>query len=635
MSGICGWIGREFLIRQPGAVIDRMVAGLPQRSGLHTSSSCDARAGLALAPQAESSAWLETSDLLIAIDGYPHWRSEELSRVARDRGEAKAIELAYRKYHTGFLDFLRGQFALAVIERTRERAFLAIDRLGTQSLCYACCEPGGLVFGATTDSVRAHPTVATSVSLQSIFDYFYFVDRVPAPRTIYRELQKLPPGHCLTFDHGRAEVKQYWKMPYAEEAGATADELSDELNDRLRVAVSSCTAGEHPSRVGSFLSGGLDSSTIVAFLAETAETAVNTFTIGFEVDGFDETPYAEIVARHFATNHDTYYMTPGEALSIFPTIARFYDEPFGNPSALPVYCCAMRAKQAGMELLLAGDGGDELFAGNARYVKDGIFDHYRLIPRPLRRFMIEPLLDRVPARSRRGILRKAVKYVDLAKESVPFRMTRESVCAAMDPLVLFEPDFLAQVTVSAPLAFAQALYDSIDSRSKLQRMMHFDLRIILADGDLRKVGRMCDLAGLRVRYPFLDDDIVEFSGRIPPNLLIHKGRLRYFYKRALRARLPQETLQKSKHGFGLPFSAFAAYKPFLELFCDTLAALKKRHYIRRNFLDELVDHTYRGNTSIFDCVIWELAVLELWLASRLGTENRTVVGSDLPRRISR
>jgi asparagine synthase (glutamine-hydrolysing) len=165
-------------------------------------------------------------------------------------------------------------------------------------------------------------------------------------------------------------------------------------------------------------------------------------------------------------------------------------------------------------------------------------------------------------------------------------------------------------------------------------MMHFDLRVILADGDLRKVGRMCELAGLRVRFPFLDDDVVEFSGRIPPSLLIRRNRLRYFYKRALRGRLPQETLQKRKHGFGLPFSAFAAYKPFLELFCDTLAALKKRYYIQRNFLDELIDHTYRGNTSIYDCIIWELAVLELWLASRLGTENCTVVGSDLPRRIS-
>lgn len=620
MSGLCGWIGDSNRIRHPGETLDKMVSGLPRVEDSRTRRFCEPSAGLAISSYAVTGDWLEQPDLLVAIKGDPVWRDDRLAGVAKERGQALALARAYSEHRTALFEKLRGSFSLAIVDRAAQQALLAIDRLGTQPLCYAHCEQDGLVFGSSTDSVRAHPAVTATVAPQSIFDYFHFVDRIPAPRTIYREQQKLLPGQYLFFDRGRIELTRYWHMPYVEETGARFDQLAEELNDRLRAAVAACIAGEPPSRVGAFLSGGLDSSAVVAFLAALSQEPAKTFTIGFDVEGFDETPYAEIIARHFETKHDVYYMTPADVLETFPRISQFYDEPFGNPSALPAHWCAMRAKQAGVELMLAGDGGDELFLGNERYIKDGIFDHYGRLPASLRRFAIEPVLGRLPLREHVTVLRRAAQYVRLANAPVAVRMTRDNLYATADPREIFEPDLLQQVDPTEPEAFAQQVYDSAVSGSKLQRMMHFDLRITLADGDLRKVGGMCELAGVRVRYPFLDDDLVEFSARVPPSLLARHGRLRDFYKRAVRGLLPPQTLTKPKHGFGVPYVRFARYKPLSELFCDTLTAMKKRHYVRERFLDMLIERTREGDTAIYDGVVWEFAALELWLDSRSGAD---------------
>lgn len=616
MSGFCGWIGGSDRVRHHGEALDKMVSGLPWPEDCRTHSFCEASAGLGICSDSVTGDWLEAPDLLVAIEGYPVWRDERLAAVARAQGHAHALACAYRDHGTALFEKLRGGFSFAVLDRAAEQALLAIDRLGTQTLCYARGEPGGLVFGSTTDSVRAHPAVTATVAPQSVFNYFYFTDRIPAPGTIYREQQKLLPGQYLFFDRGRVELKLYWRMPYIEDAGTPFDELTEGLNDRLSAAVAACTAGERLSRVGAFLSGGLDSSTVVAYLAALADGPANTFTIGFEVEGYDETPYAEITHRHFKTNHDVYYMTPKDVFQYFPKISQFYDEPFGNSSALPAYCCALRAKQAGVEVMLAGDGGDELFAGNGHYVKDAIFDHYARLPVFLRRFAIEPFLKYVPFRDRVTLFRKAAKYVRLAKMPVAHRIKSDNLYAALSPTEIFEPDFLEQIDPLQPAAFSQEIYESSVSGSKLQRMMQYDLRVTLADGDLRKVARTCALAGMRVRFPFLDDDLVELSARVPPRLLLRHGRLRDFYKRAMERVLPEETLQKPKHGFGLPYEAFTAYKPLSELLCDSMVTLKKRHYVREPFLDTLIAHTRRGDTSMFDCVIWELSALELWLDSR-------------------
>ena len=204
-------------------------------------------------------------------------------------------------------------------------------------------------------------------------------------------------------------------------------------------------------------------------------------------------------------------------MAAIPKISATYDEPFANSSAVPAYLCALRAKEAGVETLLAGDGGDEIFAGNSRYVSDAIFDHYRLIPKVFRQGLIEPLVSGLPGWLRRvPLARKLPNYVDLATKSVAERLTGNNLYQALDPAEIFADEILSEISLEAPLALVRAIYDEAPSEAKLHRMMYLDLRITLADSDIRKVSRMCEIAGLRVRYPMLDDDLVAFSATVPP-----------------------------------------------------------------------------------------------------------------------
>lgn len=609
MSGFCGWAGQE--VSDSGAVLEMMGARLSAGTLL-----AHPKAAVAVSTEDKTGSSVQDDQFLCAIEGYPHWSDPLLAGEAQERGHTAALLSAYRKFGPSLLERLKGAFALAVIDRNRNEALLAIDRMGIQTLCYSNPKPGLLVFGSTTDSVRAHPTVEATISPQALYDFFYFIDRVPAPETIYKEQSKLPPGHYLQLKNGEIEVKPYWQMSYAPEIGKE-DALKSELLERLRAAIAKSLEGEDPHNVGAFLSGGLDSSTVLGLLAEQVPEA-KSFTIGFDTDGFDETPYAKLAAKSFESRHDVYYLQPDDVVTAIPKIAAIYDEPFANSSAVPAYFCALRAKQAGVQSMLAGDGGDEIFAGNSRYLSDSVFDRYRLIPRPLRRGIVEPLVGAVPGLRRVPLLRKVPNYVDVARRSVPERMFGENLYRTVDPTEIFRSDVLAEISRDGPRDLANSIYDDTPSESKYQRMMNLDLRLILADSDIRKVSRMCELAGVRVRYPMLDDDLVAFSATIPPDLFM-KGGLRGFYKRAVANLLPPEILTKEKKGFGLPYmNLLANHQPLKDLVCDSLQSLKTYCYFQDRFLDQATDDLRAGQLGRLRGVEWDFMMLEKWLELRMG-----------------
>lgn len=266
--------------------------------------------------------------------------------------------------------------------------------------------------------------------------------------------------------------------------------------------------------------------------------------------------------------------------------------------------------------MLAGDGGDELFAGNKRYAEDGIFDHYGKLPSALRAGLLEPLAARLGSVKNLGLSGKVVRYVEHAKKSVPERMA-DNLFRVLDPREVFAADVLRDIDQAAPQALAASIYDAPADASKVQRMMQLDLRVTLADSDLRKVLRMCELAGVRARFPFLNDDLAEFSASLPGTLLMEGGKLRQFYKSAMRGFLPDAIINKKKHGFGLPYLSFMnSHEPLRELVCDSLTGLKTRGYFRRDFLDELIDRARHGSLTGNQTAAWDLLVLELWLDSR-------------------
>jgi asparagine synthase (glutamine-hydrolysing) len=327
--------------------------------------------------------------------------------------------------------------------------------------------------------------------------------------------------------------------------------------------------------------------------------------------------YARITAKHFAAEAHEYYVTPQDVVEAIPLIAQAYDEPFGNSSAVPTYFCARMARADGVKVLLAGDGGDEIFGGNVRYARQKILEWYWCVPAPLRRALIEPLALGLPAGDRIPVLRKLRSYIHQASVPLPDRLESYNFLHRSPLENVFEPDFLAKVDMTQPLVLLREVYERTASTSPVNRMMHLDLQFTLADNDLRKVSRMCELAGVEVRYPLLDEPLVDFSGQVPASLKVRGLKLRYFFKQALKDFLPPETIAKTKHGFGMPFGLWLkSHKPLRDVAFGSLQAFEQRGIVKPDFLKELWHQHETSHATYFGVMIWVVMMLECWLAAR-------------------
>jgi asparagine synthase (glutamine-hydrolysing) len=544
------------------------------------------------------------------VEGEIQWRDSQIASVARERGQAAALAAAYRR--GGELGrLLGGHFALAVIDPGRRRVILATDRMRTRPWCYARVGPRGFVFASSAEHLRRHPALHARVSPQALYEYVYF-HMIPSPRTVYLGIEKLERASLLTFEEGTLATRRYWTPSFTEHDGASMDELAPELRTRLSAAVSRCRPD---AATASFLSGGLDSSTVCGMHREIAGRATPAYTIGFDAHGYDEMEYARIAARHFGLELREHYVTAEDIADSMRDIARAYDEPFGNSSAVPTLACARRAARDGVRVMLAGDGGDEIFAGNERYLRQGVFEYYRTLPAWLRTRLIEPLFLSPSLWEHTTPTRKLRSYIAQARIPMPARLETYNFVQRMTPAALFEPEFLARVDTEHPPAVLDASYAEAPARTLVNRMMYLDWKITLADNDLRKVGRMCELAGIDVRYPMLDDDLIDLSLRVPAALKLKSRELRWFYKRALSDFLPREIIRKRKHGFGLPFGVWLAGCPPLQsLVYGSLNALKGRGILQPAFLDKLIASQRDEHAAYYGDLVWLLAMLDLWLA---------------------
>jgi asparagine synthase (glutamine-hydrolysing) len=484
--------------------------------------------------------------------------------------------------------------------------------MGTRPLCYA--DVGGkLVFGSSLDAIDAFPEIATVLNRQAIYDYVYF-HMVPGPQTIHAGRHRLLPGEFLTWRNGRVETGAYWQMRYEEDEQVPFAELKARfislLKESVREAVSDGTTG-------AFLSGGTDSSTIAGMLGEVTGQPALTFSIGFEAQGYDEMDYARIAARHFGTRHHEYYVTPADVVMGIPKIAAAHDQPFGNSSAVPTYYCARLARDNGVRTLLGGDGGDELFGGNERYATQFKYSLYSDLPEGIRKGFIEPLVSAGPGI---GILGKAQRYIRTASLPMPARYDNYNLLERLGPAEIFTPEFLASVDRNLPSRQMAQTYQQAHARSLVNRMMAFDLKYTLADSDLPKVSRSCELAGVDIRYPLLNDAVVAFSARLAPRLKLKGTRLRYFFKEALRGFLPDEIISKSKHGFGLPFGPWLeTHEPLRQIAFDSLSDLKKRGIVRPEFIDDLASVHLSTHAGYYGTMVWILMMLEQWFQHRAAT----------------
>jgi asparagine synthase (glutamine-hydrolysing) len=529
--------------------------------------------------------------------------------LAQRLGVARALAQGYGRKGTGVLTALSGACAFAILDGRGGEAVLAIDRMGTRPLCY-CVVADRLVFGSTLDAISAFPGSTAEINRQAIYDYVYF-HMVPGPHTIHAGRRRLLPGSCLIWRNGELETRPYWEMRYVENEKRPMPELKKDFLAALREGVRKAA---QDGTVGTFLSGGTDSSTIAGILGEVTGKSARTYSIGFEAQGYDEMRYARIAARHFGTKHHEYYVTPDDVVSAIPRIAEVHDQPFGNASAVPTYYCAKLAKDDGVDTLLGGDGGDELFGGNERYAKQYLYSLYSDLPYALRKSLIEPVVGLLPSVS---IVGKAQSYIRNASLPMPARYDNYNLLERLGPAAVFTRDFLDAVDRALPPALMAQAYHVAHAQSLINRMLALDLKYTLADNDLPKVARACELAGVDVRFPLLNDAVVAFAARLPPGLKLKRTRLRYFFKEALRGFLPDEIITKSKHGFGLPFGSWLqTHQPVRQLALDSLSELKKRGIVRPEFIDELTSTHVESHASYYGTMVWVLMMLEHWLKQR-------------------
>ncbi|WP_295991450.1 asparagine synthase-related protein [Rugamonas sp.] len=611
MSGLCGWMGGAALDER--ALIATMAAPLARFDKFTPQLAHGRRGAAAVVASAEAAHVASHDGVIVAVWGRPVSADAELARAMDAAGLAAALARAWPCDPQRLCAGLGGSFALAILDEVRGEAVLAVDRMAGKPLIWQL-NGETLVFGSSADAMRRHPAAPAALDPQSLYNYVYF-HMVPSPGSIYQGQQRLLPGEFLHYRQGRVSTGSYWRMQFEETRELPFDQLREQFLGLLRSGVRDATAGD--VKVGAFLSGGTDSSTLAGVLCEVGGRPADTYSIGFEAQGYDEMEYARLASRHFGTSHHEYYVTPDDVVAAIPLAAQICDQPCGNASVIPAYYCAKLAAADGVSHMLGGDGGDELFGGNERYAKQRVFAHYERVPQLLRTALLEPAIYGWPGRGR--LASKARSYIEQAKLGMPARLESYNLLGRYGAAQVFTDAFLAEVDSTRPLAELQRTYGRSDAATLINRMLALDFQVTLADNDLPKVMRACELAGVTAAFPFLDDRMVAFSATLSPRQKLNGSQLRWFFKQALKGFLPEEIITKQKHGFGLPFGVWLGQHPaLLALARDSLSDLRGRQIVRADFIDDLLNTRLREHAGYHGTMVWVLMMLEQWFRQREG-----------------
>jgi len=533
---------------------------------------------------------------------------------------------AWKRNGDAVLDAIAGEFLVALWDAEKGRALLAVDRFSTFPLFFSI-QPGRIGFACRPADAAARADVAAEVDWQSVFAYTYF-HMIPAPKSICRGVRRLDHGEALRVERGSAETVRWWQPVFDETRPFDFEREKGEFLHSLAQGVAECTAGYDRERIGCFLSGGTDSSTIAGLVTKQYDAPARTFSIGFDVGGYDESRFSRLAARHFETDHTEYYLTPDDVSVGVDIVATRYEQPFGNSSAVPTYFCARLAHEAGVERMLGGDGGDELYGGNERYAKQAVFALYDRVPGAMRDALLEPLLFGAMRGIDAKYVAKARSYIEQAKEPLPDRLqARYNLLNRLGAASMFTDAFLERVRPEEPLALEREVWQraraTAEPMSQVDQLLAWDFKFTLADNDLQKVTRMCHAAGVEVAFPMLTRALVEHSLRLAPGQKLKGRRLRHFFRESLRGFLPDEIIDKKKQGFGVPFGDWLLTHERLRATADdALRSLAARGVIRGEFLEILIGQLKSGYAGYYGTMVWVLMILEQWMrASPLADER--------------
>jgi asparagine synthase (glutamine-hydrolysing) len=536
----------------------------------------------------------------------------------RSRSDTEAIVHAYEEWGPACLQRFNGMFALALWDGRRQALFLARDRLGIKPLYYHD-GPEGVVFGSELKAVVAVPWVPLEWDLEAVDDFLTY-EFVPAPRSIVAGVSKLPAAGWLLLEAERPGVplrpRRFWSLQHDDAAvPASADAAAAELRDRLRLAVHRRLMADVP--LGAFLSGGIDSSIVVALMARELAGPPLTFSLGFHDASYDELDHARAVAHRFRTRHREQRVTPN-IVDVAGSLARFYDEPFGDVSAFPTWLISVLARQD-VTVALSGDGGDELFAGYDHYRAHRWAHRLRRVARTRGWQAVDRLLDRVPPTSaKKGPINKAKRFMEGVRRPHDLEHARWLVFWDLDERrALYAPEAREALGGRDCFGYYRGLLREAADQgfTGLQRQLYADLRGYLADDILVKVDRASMATSLEVRVPFLDHEVVELAMAIPDRWKLRAGRSKWILKRAFADVLPASTLDREKQGFSMPMKNWLR-EPLQPLVRELLdpARVRDRGWFQPGQVQRLVDEHVRGSHNHAHR-LWCLMALELSLAS--------------------
>lgn len=520
------------------------------------------------------------------------------------RADTETILHAYEEYGDACVTHLRGMFTIAIWDAPRRRLFLARDRLGKKPLYYTPPDSGDdgvLVFASEPKAILALPGTGRVVDPQALADYVAW-GYVPDPLSIYRGIAKLPPAHYLLYENGRVRVEKYWDVDYArsghiEPEAHYVDRALEILDEAVRIRLMS----EVP--LGAFLSGGTDSSVVVALMARHTPGGVKTFSIGFEEESYNELPYARAVAERFRTEHHEEIVRPDAERDVLSLVKQF-DEPFADSSMIPTYYVSRLARRH-VTVALSGDGGDELFAGYLRYADPESVRFANRLPAALRNAVLGPLTAAMPAGAR-GIDRLRNLMGDDDSRYVR-HMTGGVTHARRE---IFQPAFLAGI--EDPARVAAPFLAAVAGADALSRRQYLDTHTYLAGDILTKVDRASMMVSLEVRAPLLDHVLAEFAATIPFELRMKGMTTKYILKKVAERLMPAEMVHRPKMGFSVPV-AFWLKKEWAEK-SDELVRGKRardRGTFRPAYLNRIMDE-HRAGKRDNSSMIWRLMMLELW-----------------------
>jgi asparagine synthase (glutamine-hydrolysing) len=534
---------------------------------------------------------------------------EDLGHRFRTDCDTEAIVHAYEEFGADCPKHLRGMFAFAIWDTRRQELFLARDRVGKKPLLYARVG-GSFVFGSEFKALLPHPAISRDVDREAIHHYLSFMC-VPAPMTAYRDIRKLEPGHTLTLTReGQIKTERYWQPDFTRKIKVSEEEAGERALALLREAVRVRLMSEVP--LGAFLSGGVDSSAVVALMAEESAAPVKTFSIGFDEQDFSELHHARRVAERVGADHHEFIVRP-DALEVLPTLVEHYGEPYADSSAIPTYYVSRETRRH-VTVALNGDGGDECFAGYERYAAMRLSETYRKLPGALRERVIRQAVALLPASElRRGRVRSLKRFLRAASLPPVERYLRwVSVFDAEDKDGLYTEEFRSETAGRGAGEWLAPWFARANGAGVVDASLLADTMTYLPNDLLVKVDIASMAVSLEARSPFLDHHVIEFAASLPEGLKLRRLTTKYLLKRALRGLLPRENLTRGKMGFGVPVGHWLR-GPMQGFLREQLLSERSAHrgLLRAEAVRRLVELHARGERDLGN-QLWTLLMLELW-----------------------